>query len=133
MANLNDTTINGLLNVISDNVYFNGHKAMTLISSDIKSATNGSGQYITINENLKIAWGYKTSITGNGVTTISLPCAFQSSTSFVVIATLRRGDSSGSGVDSIYTYPNSATSFKVVHDYTSSNNPDGVYWFAIGV
>lgn len=133
MANLNDTTINGLLNVISDNVYFNGHKAMTLISSDIKSATNGSGQYITINENLKIAWGYKISITGNGVTTISLPCAFQSSTSFVVIATLRRGDSSGSGVDSIYTYPNSATSFNVVHDYTSNSNPDGIYWLAIGI
>ena len=27
----------------------------------------------------------------------------------------------------------SSTSFNLVHDYTSSNNPDGVYWFAIGI
>lgn len=76
-------------------------------------------------------WGRVATASGTGQVTVDFPIPFPN-VCMMVTATVNSGNSSGNGLDGCYVAIASNSQFLLTHDYTSTNNSNQHFWFAIG-
>lgn len=84
-----------------------------------------------INNKVQIDWGF-TTITTNQVNTITLSKSF-SKAIYSIVSNIRCSTrQGGSGVSSIYVYPQTISTIILVHDYVSGVTNDGAFYLVVG-